>query len=162
MHARVATFEGGDPGQLQETVADLKQRSNEGPPEGVPAKSFLMLHSADGSKVLSIMLFDTEEDLKQGDSTMNTMDPPGRRRDGPAVVGGDVRGRREGGPRELAARQGHSPVQPRWASSRATVATTASGWCASRRSVKRSGLRSERLASRMRSDSKLVRPPWVP
>ena len=76
MHARVATFEGGDPGQLQETVADLKQRSNEGPPEGVPAKSFLMLHSEDGSKVVSILLFETEEDLKQGDATMNTMDPP--------------------------------------------------------------------------------------
>lgn len=76
MHARVATFEGGDPDQVREMVAEIKQRSESGPPEGVPAVGFLLLHRADEGKVLSIGLFETEEDLQQGDSTLNSMDPP--------------------------------------------------------------------------------------
>ena len=75
MHARVARFEGGDPGQVKEMVEEIKQRSESGPPEGVPAVGFLLLHSEDG-KVLAISLFETEEDLEQGDATLNSMSPP--------------------------------------------------------------------------------------
>ncbi|MEK6229215.1 MAG: hypothetical protein AABM31_07810 [Actinomycetota bacterium] len=75
MHARVATFEGGDPNQVRETIGDIKQQADSGPPEGVPAVGFLMLHTDEG-KVLAISLFETEEDLQQGDSTLNSMDPP--------------------------------------------------------------------------------------
>ena len=75
MHARVATFEGGDPNQVREMIGEIKQRSESGPPEGVPAVGFLMLHTDEG-KVLAISLFETEEDLRQGDSTLNSMDPP--------------------------------------------------------------------------------------
>jgi hypothetical protein len=35
-----------------------------------------MLMSPDGNKVLAISLFESEEDLKQGDATLNSMDPP--------------------------------------------------------------------------------------
>jgi hypothetical protein len=35
-----------------------------------------MLHRADEGKVIAISLFETEEDLKQGDATLNAMDPP--------------------------------------------------------------------------------------
>jgi hypothetical protein len=42
----------------------------------VPAVGFLMLMSPDGNKVLAISLFESEEDLKQGDATLNSMDPP--------------------------------------------------------------------------------------
>ena len=76
MHARVATFEGGDPDQVREMVGEIKQRSESGPPEGVPAVGFLLLHKADDGKVLAISLFDSEDDLKQGDETLNSMDPP--------------------------------------------------------------------------------------
>ena len=76
MHARVATFEGGDPDQVREAVGEIKQRAESGPPEGVPAVGFLMLHSAKDGKVLAIGLFETEEDLRKGDSTLNSMDPP--------------------------------------------------------------------------------------
>lgn len=75
MHARVARFEGGDPGQVKEMVEEIKQRSESGPPEGVPAVGFLLLHSEDG-KVLAISLFETEEDLEKGDATLNSMSPP--------------------------------------------------------------------------------------
>lgn len=76
MHARVATFEGGDPGQVRDTVAQIKeQASSGGPPEGVPAVGFLLLHN-DAGKVLAISLFETEDDLRKGDETLNSMTPP--------------------------------------------------------------------------------------
>lgn len=76
MHARVATFDGGDPDQVREMVKQVEERSQSGPPEGVPAVGFLLLHRADEGKVLAISLFETETDLQQGDATLNSMDPP--------------------------------------------------------------------------------------
>jgi hypothetical protein len=76
MHARVATFEGGDPDQVRQVIAEIKQRAASGPPEGVPAIGLLLLHRADEGKVINISLFETEEDLRQGDETLNAMDPP--------------------------------------------------------------------------------------
>lgn len=77
MHARVATFEAGDPDQVREGVQEIKRRAASGAPEGVPAVGFLLLHQADVGKVMSITLFETEEDLRRGDATLNAMDPPG-------------------------------------------------------------------------------------
>lgn len=75
MYARVATFEGGDPEQVRQMLAQIEQQS--GPPEGVPAKGLLVLHKAeDGNKVLAITMFDTEEDMRQGDAVFNSMEPP--------------------------------------------------------------------------------------
>jgi hypothetical protein len=76
MHARVATFEGGDADQIRQQVDNIKQQSESGPPEGVPAVGFLLLHNPDEGKVLAISLFESEEDLQQGDATLNSMDPP--------------------------------------------------------------------------------------
>lgn len=76
MHARVATWEGGDPEQTRASLDEIKERAASGPPEGVPAVGLLMLLSTDGSKVLAISLFENEEDLKQGDATLNSMSPP--------------------------------------------------------------------------------------
>jgi hypothetical protein len=78
VHARVATWEGGDPDKTRASIDEIKQRAESGPPEGVPAVGFLMLHSDDGNKVLAISLFETEADLQQGDATLNSMDPPGQ------------------------------------------------------------------------------------
>lgn len=76
MHARVATFEGGDPASVRRTVEEISRRSESGPPEGVPAVGLLVLHKPDEGKALAISLFETEEDLKQGDATLSSMDPP--------------------------------------------------------------------------------------
>jgi hypothetical protein len=76
MHARVATFEGGDPDQVRQVIAEIKQRAASGPPEGVPAVGLLLLHRAEEGKVVNISLFETEEDLRQGDAALNAMDPP--------------------------------------------------------------------------------------
>jgi hypothetical protein len=78
VHARVATWEGGDPDQTRASIDEIKERAQSGPPEGVPAVGFLMLLSSDGSKVLSISLYENEADMQQGDATLNSMDPPTR------------------------------------------------------------------------------------
>jgi hypothetical protein len=74
MRARVATFEGGDPAEVEQTIAQIKERAGSGPPEGVPAVGFLVLHTE--GKVMAISLFENDEDLQQGDATLNSMDPP--------------------------------------------------------------------------------------
>jgi len=74
MHARVATFDGGEPDQVREVVKQIDEQGGSGPPEGVPAVGFLLLHTE--GKVLAISLFETEEDLQQGHATLNSMDPP--------------------------------------------------------------------------------------
>ena len=76
MNARVATFEGGEPAQVKEMLEQIKKDSQSGPPEGVPAVGFLLLHRADEGKVVSISLYDNEADLQKGDATLNSMDPP--------------------------------------------------------------------------------------
>lgn len=76
MHARVATWEGGDPDQTRASIDQIKERAASGPPEGVPAVGLLVLISADGNKVLSISLFENEADMQQGHATFDSMDPP--------------------------------------------------------------------------------------
>ena len=60
MHARVATFEGGDPDAMRKAISGIKEQSESGPPEGVPAVGFLMLHRADEGNAVAIMLFESE------------------------------------------------------------------------------------------------------
>jgi hypothetical protein len=77
MHARVATFEGGDPQQVKGIVEEIdRQAAAGGPPEGVPAIGLLILHKPGDGKVLAITLFETEEDLQKGHATLSAMDPP--------------------------------------------------------------------------------------
>ena len=59
------------------TSADeINSQAASGPPEGVPAKAFLMLIDPDGGKTLAISLFETEDDLRAGDAVLNEMSPP--------------------------------------------------------------------------------------
>jgi hypothetical protein len=76
VHARVATWEGGNPEQTRASIDQVKERAASGPPEGVPAVGFLLLLSPDANKILAISLFENEDDLRQGDATLNSMDPP--------------------------------------------------------------------------------------
>ena len=77
MYARVAKWDGGDGNQIREAVDEIKSRAASGPPEGVPAKGFLLLTDTDGGRVLAVSLFETEDDYRQGDETLNQMSPPG-------------------------------------------------------------------------------------
>ena len=76
MYARVARWE-GDKEDLDGMVEAIRQDSEQGPPEGVPAVGFQLLRSVDGGVTYAIGLFETEDDLRQGDATLNSMTPPG-------------------------------------------------------------------------------------
>ena len=75
MYARVARWEGGEAEGLRASADEMAERAPSGPPEGVPAKGFLMLVDPDGGKSVAISLFETEEDMRKGDETLNAMNP---------------------------------------------------------------------------------------
>jgi hypothetical protein len=77
MYARVARWEGANAETLDRTAAEIRLQSDEGPPEGVPAKEFLLLHDNENGRAVAITLFETEDDYRQGDETLNSMSPPG-------------------------------------------------------------------------------------
>jgi len=79
MFARVARFEGADADSMEKSAAEIRSRaeSGEGPPPGVPAKEFLLLHDTAAGTALAISLFETEDDYRQGNETLNSMNPSG-------------------------------------------------------------------------------------
>ena len=78
VHARVATFDcsGDDPDDVRQGFQEIERRAEAGPPEGLPAVGLLNLYDPESGKLLSITLFETEEDRRQGDATLSAMDPP--------------------------------------------------------------------------------------
>lgn len=77
MYARVARWEGADAETLKRSAGEISANAESGPPEGVPAKGLLLLHDLEGGRAMAISLFETEEDYRQGDETLNSMSPPG-------------------------------------------------------------------------------------
>jgi hypothetical protein len=77
MLARVATFDGGQADALRRAAEEINANaaSGAGPPEGVPAKGFMMLIDPERGRSISIVLFENEDDLRQGDAALNTMSP---------------------------------------------------------------------------------------
>lgn len=76
MYARVAKWEGGSADAIRESIERIQQDSQSGPPEGVPSTGFTFLADPDAGRVLAIGLFETMDDLRQGDATLNEMSPP--------------------------------------------------------------------------------------
>ena len=78
MYARVAQWKGADAKSLAETAAEIKTQAEagDGPPPGVPAKEFLLLQDPEGGRAIAIMLFESEDDYRQGDEALNSMSPP--------------------------------------------------------------------------------------
>ena len=77
--ARVVAFDG----VTQDRLEEMRGRMGGGePPEGLPAKEIIVLHDPDGEKSLVILFFDTDDDYRSGDETLNAMpggDTPGQR-----------------------------------------------------------------------------------
>lgn len=73
MYARVARWEGADGDALRSAAKEISSQT--GPPEGVPAIGFMMLIDPESGRNLSIALFETEDDLRTGDETLNAMNP---------------------------------------------------------------------------------------
>jgi hypothetical protein len=77
MHARVVRWEGGDGDAIRASSAEIASQAESGPPEGVPAKGFLLLADPDNGRTIAVALFETEDDMRTGDRTLNAMSPPG-------------------------------------------------------------------------------------
>jgi hypothetical protein len=79
MYARVARWEGADAAALEQSAAEIRKQAEaqEGPPEGVPAKGLIVLQDPEGGRAVAISLFETEDDYREGDETLNSMSPPG-------------------------------------------------------------------------------------
>jgi hypothetical protein len=77
--ARVVTFEGVDKARIDELKREMETRQ---PPAEIPAKEILMLHDAGTDRSLVVLFFETEDDYRRGDETLNAMptgDTPGTR-----------------------------------------------------------------------------------
>jgi hypothetical protein len=77
MYARVARWEDGDAEAMRKSGEEINSRIGSGPPEGVPSTGFTLLIDPDSGRSIAIGLFETEEDYRKGDETLNSMDPPG-------------------------------------------------------------------------------------
>ena len=77
MHARVVTWEGGEGDAMRASIAGIAEQVDAGEqPPGLAATGVTILLDADGGKAMSIMLFETEADMQEGDATLRTMNPP--------------------------------------------------------------------------------------
>ncbi len=76
MYARVARWEGGEAEGIRANAEGIKARAADGPPEGVPAKGVTIFADPENGKMMSVTFYETLEDLRQGDATLNTMSPP--------------------------------------------------------------------------------------
>jgi hypothetical protein len=77
MYARVARWEGATAEALEQAAAGIREDAESGPPEGLPVKKLLLLQDREGGRSMAIALFETEDDYRQGDETLNSMSPPG-------------------------------------------------------------------------------------
>jgi hypothetical protein len=77
--ARVVSFEGVSRDRIEEIKREMQEGER---PQDVPAKEVLMLHDPETEKSLVVLFFETEDDYRRGDETLNAMpagDTPGRR-----------------------------------------------------------------------------------
>jgi len=77
--ARVVSFEGVGADRIEEMQREMREGER---PEGLPASEVVVLHDAEAEKSLVILFFETEDDYRRGDETLNAMpagETPGRR-----------------------------------------------------------------------------------
>lgn len=77
MYARVVHWEDGNAEAIRGAAAGIQDDSADGPPEGLPAVGLLLLIDPDNGRSIGVTLFQTEEDMMEGDAKLNTMSPPG-------------------------------------------------------------------------------------
>jgi hypothetical protein len=77
MYARVAKWDGASADDIRAAAQGIAADAASGPPEGLPAKGLMLLIDPENGRSMAISLFATEEDLRQGDATLNLMSPPG-------------------------------------------------------------------------------------
>ena len=76
MRARMATFAVDDPAKIDDEIATTRRYLADGQmPDGIPATGFLMLVDREGGRVIEVLLFESEGDLREGDATMEAYAP---------------------------------------------------------------------------------------
>jgi hypothetical protein len=76
VYARIARWEGADADAMRRTAEEINARATNGPPEGVPATGLMILIDPESGRSMGVTLFETEEDMRKGDETLNSMSPP--------------------------------------------------------------------------------------
>ena len=77
--ARVVSFEGVSKDRMEEMQREIRGGER---PEGLAATEIVVLHDPEGEKSLVVLFFETEDDYRRGDETLNAMpagDTPGQR-----------------------------------------------------------------------------------
>jgi len=77
--ARVVSFDGVSSDRMAEMQKEMQDGDR---PDDVPAKEILVLHDPESDRSLVILFFDSEDDYRTGDETLNAMpatDTPGER-----------------------------------------------------------------------------------
>jgi hypothetical protein len=77
--ARVVSFEGVDKDRIEQLKREVESGER---PDDIPATEILVLHDPDARNSLAILFFESEDDYKRGDETLNAMpagETPGRR-----------------------------------------------------------------------------------
>jgi hypothetical protein len=69
--ARVVAFDGVTKDRMQEMKREIEGGER---PADLPATEILILHDPEGERSLAILFFDTEDDYRRGDATLNAMD----------------------------------------------------------------------------------------
>ena len=77
MYVRIARFEGGDEGAMDQTIDRIKEDSGNPPPGLEGAKRVMVLFDRENRRGLGMTFFDTEDDLRRGDEALNAMSPEG-------------------------------------------------------------------------------------
>ena len=76
MYARVARWEGQDPELLRQAAEAIRRQAEAGErPQQVPVVGGTMLVDYDKGTSVAIMLFETEDDLRQSHEVLNAMTP---------------------------------------------------------------------------------------
>jgi len=70
MYARLATFQ-GDPANVDEAIAAVREQVSGTPPPGLEGAKFLMLVDRATGKGHGLTLYATEDDRRRGDDALN-------------------------------------------------------------------------------------------
>ena len=77
--ARVVSFDGVSSERMAEMQREMESSDR---PDDVPVKEIIVLHDPDAEKSLVLLFFDTDEDYRRGNETLDAMpasDTPGQR-----------------------------------------------------------------------------------
>jgi hypothetical protein len=80
MHIRAVRFTDVTADRMEQLVGRIEE--SDGPPEGIPTTGLQVLFDEDQGTAVVLQLFDSEEDLRQGELAFSAMDPsdtPGTR-----------------------------------------------------------------------------------